>query len=110
MGASWRIGVDQAERTQLVTDGLFRWSRNPVFLGMLIFWTGIALIVPNSVAIVAVFLAVAAVEVQVRMVEEPYLIRAHGATYQEYATSTGRLVPGIGKEGLEGLRGEACED
>jgi len=32
MGVSWRIGVDQTERTELVTTGLFRWTRNPIFL------------------------------------------------------------------------------
>ena len=97
MGASWRIGVDPAERTELVTGGLFRWSRNPIFLGMLVFWAGIALLVPNAVAILAVVLATAAIEVQVRVVEEPYLVKTHGAEYERYAAATGRLVPGVGK-------------
>lgn len=31
MGASWRIGVDETERTELVTHGLFGRVRNPAF-------------------------------------------------------------------------------
>lgn len=97
MGASWRIGVDQTERTELVTGGLFRWTRNPIFLGMLLFWTGIGLIVPNLVTFAAVVVGAVAIEIQVRAVEEPYLLRVHGDVYRRYASQTGRLLPGLGK-------------
>jgi protein-S-isoprenylcysteine O-methyltransferase Ste14 len=97
MGTSWRIGVDQDERTELVTGGLFRWSRNPIFLGMLIFWLGIVAMVPNPLALAALVLALVGIKVQVRFVEEPYLLRNHGDSYREYAARTGRIVPGIGK-------------
>ncbi|MGC4763322.1 hypothetical protein ACLQ20_10755 [Micromonospora sp. DT46] len=40
---------------------------------------------------------VASVQVQVRAVEEPYLIRTHGATYLMYAARTGRFWPGLGR-------------
>ena len=36
MGASWRIGVDPAERTQLVTTGVFVHVRNPIFAAMVV--------------------------------------------------------------------------
>lgn len=97
MGASWRIGVDTAEKTDLVTGGLFSLTRNPIFLGMLLFWAGMCLLVPNLLSLAALAVAIAAVQVQVRMVEEPYLTRTHGASYLTYASRTGRLVPGIGR-------------
>jgi protein-S-isoprenylcysteine O-methyltransferase Ste14 len=97
MGASWRIGVDQRERTELVTRGLFRWSRNPIFLGMLVFWFAIAVMVPGPLTVAAAAIAFVGIEIQVRLVEEPYLIRNHGDAYREYASRTGRLMPGIGK-------------
>ncbi|MDQ3800066.1 MAG: DUF1295 domain-containing protein, partial [Acidobacteriota bacterium] len=34
MGKSWRIGIDRENRTGLVQSGLFKISRNPIFLGM----------------------------------------------------------------------------
>lgn len=97
MGASWRIGVNQSETTELVTSGLFNVTRNPIFLGMLVFWLGMAFLVPDILSIMAFVLALAAVEIQVRLVEEPYLIRVHGAPYLDYASRTGRLLPLIGR-------------
>ena len=35
MGKSWRIGVDETEKTELVTHGMFCFSRNPIYFGML---------------------------------------------------------------------------
>lgn len=97
MGRSWRIGVDPAERTDLVMHGLFALVRNPIFSAMLAFWAGIALLIPNAVTLLAVAVAWVGVEVQVRAVEEPYLLRTHGDAYRRYASRTGRLLPGIGK-------------
>jgi protein-S-isoprenylcysteine O-methyltransferase Ste14 len=37
-----------------------------------------------------------AVELQVRFVEEPYLLRTHGQRYRDYASRVGRFVPGLG--------------
>jgi protein-S-isoprenylcysteine O-methyltransferase Ste14 len=104
MGASWRIGVDQAEVTDLVTAGLFSVTRNPIFLGMLIFWLGMAALVPSALSLVAFVVALLAVEAQVRLVEEPYLIRTHGAAYLAYASRTGRLLPGLGRIRRDGVR------
>lgn len=97
MGDSWRIGVDHDERTELVTDGPFSYVRNPVFAGMIPAGLGIALLVPSVVAILAVVLLVAALEIQTRMVEEPYLLRAHGDDYAAYASRVGRFFPGVGR-------------
>ncbi|MBK9993639.1 MAG: DUF1295 domain-containing protein [Saprospiraceae bacterium] len=36
MSNSWRIGIDEENKTKLVTDGVFSISRNPIFLGMII--------------------------------------------------------------------------
>jgi protein-S-isoprenylcysteine O-methyltransferase Ste14 len=40
---------------------------------------------------------VLALEIQVRLVEEPHLLRAHGSAYGEYASRVGRFVPGLGR-------------
>jgi protein-S-isoprenylcysteine O-methyltransferase Ste14 len=96
MGDSWRIGVDPTETTTLVRQGVFGLVRNPIFTAMLIFGLGIALITPNVVAIVGFVLLVVTIEIQVRVVEEPYLSTKHGATYREYTASVGRFIPGVG--------------
>jgi protein-S-isoprenylcysteine O-methyltransferase Ste14 len=97
MGASWRIGVDESEKTELITTGPFAVVRNPIFTAMIPASLGIALLVPNVVALAAFLSLVAALELQVRLVEEPYLLRTHGERYAEYASRVGRFVPGIGR-------------
>jgi protein-S-isoprenylcysteine O-methyltransferase Ste14 len=97
MGESWRIGVDEGERTDLVTEGPFSLVRNPIFSAMLPASLGLTLLVPNVVAIAGLAALLLALEIQVRLVEEPYLLKVHGTTYSEYASRVGRFVPGLGR-------------
>lgn len=97
MGESWRIGVDVRETTTLVRGGVFALVRNPIFTAMLVFATGIAFMVPNVVALAALTLLVATIEVQVRVVEEPYLLRVHGDSYRSYGEAVGRFLPMLGR-------------
>ena len=96
MGDSWRIGVDPGETTTLVRTGVFGWVRNPIFTAMITFGFGIALVTPNLVAIAGFLLLVATIELQVRIVEEPYLLTVHGDAYRDYLANIGRFVPGVG--------------
>jgi protein-S-isoprenylcysteine O-methyltransferase Ste14 len=97
MGSAWRIGVDPAERTTLVTTGLFGVVRNPVFSAMVVAQAGVVLIVPTWVSVLGLVALVVAVELQVRAIEEPYLRAMHGAAYEQYAAAVGRFVPGVGR-------------
>ncbi len=97
MGESWRIGVDASERTDLVASGLFRVSRNPIFTSMLLFLAGLALVLPTIVSALAFALALIGLEIQVRLVEEPYLTKTHRDAYLTYAARVGRFLPMIGR-------------
>jgi protein-S-isoprenylcysteine O-methyltransferase Ste14 len=97
MGASWRIGVHPGERTDLVTTGVFAYVRNPIFTAMALAQVGMVLLVPTWISAAALAALIAAVELQVRAVEEPYLRLVHGEAYAIYAANTGRFVPGIGR-------------
>lgn len=97
MGDSWRIGVDELENTTLVRQGAFGIVRNPIFTAMMVFGAGIALMVPNPLGIAAVVLLFVAIELQVRVVEEPYLLVAHGDAYRTYGEAVGRFVPSLGR-------------
>lgn len=96
MGDSWRILVDRAETTTLVRSGVFALVRNPIFTAMMIFGLGVVLITPNWPAIIGFVLLVAAIELQVRVVEEPYLVNVHGDDYRRYAARVGRFLPRTG--------------
>lgn len=93
MGASWRIGVDRSERTTLVTTGPFAIVRNPIFSTMALTGLGLTLMAPTILGLAGLVALAAALELQVRAVEEPYLTAVHGAAFKAYAARTGRFVP-----------------
>jgi protein-S-isoprenylcysteine O-methyltransferase Ste14 len=97
MGESWRIGIDEGERTTLVTDGPFALVRNPIFAAMIPATLGLLLMVPNVVAAAGLVALTVALQLQTRVVEEPYLLRAHGDPYAQYAARVGRFIPGVGR-------------
>ncbi|BBY35315.1 isoprenylcysteine carboxyl methyltransferase [Mycolicibacter minnesotensis] len=99
MGESWRIGVDADETTALVRHGVFARVRNPIFTAMLTFAAGITLMTPNPLALLVFGVLLVSIELQVRVVEEPYLVRTHGEAYGNYRSAVGRFVPGVGRVG-----------
>ena len=83
MGTSWRIGIPADRPPQLRTHGPFAMSRNPIFLGMLIFVAAMTLWSPSAVTIALLAATYIALEVQVRS-EEMFLENAHGEAYRAY--------------------------
>lgn len=96
MGRSWRVGIDVGARPGLVTGGLFRFSRNPIYSGMLLWHAGFTCVIPTW-ANAALTVAVAAVvQLQARY-EEAYLLRTYGDEYRAYAARVGRFLTGVGR-------------
>jgi len=83
MGESWRIGIDQKHRTNLVQRGVFSLSRNPIFLGMMVTLFGLFLVIPNALTLLTLALGVVLIQIQVRL-EEEFLAKSHGDEYTEY--------------------------
>jgi len=75
---------------------VFGLVRNPIFTTMIVTGIGLALLVPNVVSLVGFVLLVLAIQLQVRVVEEPYLMASHGEEYADYVGSVGRFVPALG--------------
>ncbi len=97
MGDAWRPDVTPGDRTELVTDGPFRVVRNPILACTLATALGLALLVPNLLALAMLVGFVVGIQIQVRLVEEPHLIATHGDAYRSYASRTGRFLPLIGR-------------
>jgi protein-S-isoprenylcysteine O-methyltransferase Ste14 len=91
MGRSWRIGVPKDETPELMTLGLFRFSRNPTFLGMLILLAGVFLLAPSAATLSFTAIAGFAVAIQVRL-EEARLAAAHGSAYEAYRRKVRRWL------------------
>jgi len=91
MATSWRIGIDYEEKTELISNGLFRYSRNPVFLGVLTSYLGIFFITPNILSFSILLVIFVAIQTQVRL-EEEYLTNVHGDQYDLYITKVRRWI------------------
>jgi protein-S-isoprenylcysteine O-methyltransferase Ste14 len=96
MGRSWRVGVDEDERTELVRRWPFTIVRNPIFTTMGCTAVGLALMAPTVLALLGIGMLAWSLEHQVRRVEEPYLRAVHGADYERYLAEVGRFLPGLG--------------
>ena len=95
MGTAWRFGVDETERTDLVTSGLYSLARNPIYSGVFLFGIGLLVLLPHVYMLFFLILAYLSIELQVRFVEEPHLRHMHGAAYEKYAHHAGRYFPRI---------------
>jgi protein-S-isoprenylcysteine O-methyltransferase Ste14 len=91
MGESWRIGIDSEHETPLVTHGLFRRSRNPIFLGMRLNLAGFFLVLPNALTLAIWLVGDVAIQAQVYL-EEEHLRRLHGPTYEDYCREVRRWL------------------
>lgn len=96
LGDSWRIGIERGARPGLVTSGLYRYSRNPIFVSLGAAVAGFAMLVPCGWTGVLVVAAWAGIRVQVGH-EEAYLLETYGAEYRAYASRVGRFVPWLGR-------------
>ena len=99
MGTAWRGGVDDFERTELVTRGLFARVRNPVYVGVLCLGLGVLLLLPHALVLLFLALQFLAIDINVRRLEEPHLRRLHGAAYEAYLRRAGRYLPKIVRRG-----------
>jgi protein-S-isoprenylcysteine O-methyltransferase Ste14 len=84
---------------ELVTSGLYRYVRNPIYLGVLIFLLGHVFWHPTlSIVLMPVLVAVSS-HPFVILYEEPHLRKAFGAAYEYYYQSVPRWIPRMGKRG-----------
>ena len=96
LGASWRVGIDEGARPGLVTGGLYRYSRNPIYVAMLTALLGFALLLPSWISLGLLIGAGLGIRRHVGD-EEAYLGRTYGEEYRRYAARVGRFVPGVGR-------------
>jgi len=91
MGESWRIGIDRDHTPMLVKKGVFKISRNPIFLGMITTLLGLLLVLTNALTLLSFVVGVVLISIQVRL-EEKYLLTRHGDEYAEYRRRVRRWI------------------
>jgi protein-S-isoprenylcysteine O-methyltransferase Ste14 len=88
-GKAWRIGIEENNSNELITSGIFKYSRNPVFLFMDLYFMGIMLIYPNVVFIIITICAAIGIHLQI-LREEIFLLNKFSKNYIEYKNKTRR--------------------
>lgn len=83
MKNSWRAGIPESDTTELVQNGIYRWSRNPAFLGFDFMYIGVCLLFCNPATIVFSLFAVIMLHCQI-LQEEKYLTATFGDSYTKY--------------------------
>ena len=83
MKDSWRAGIPANDKTELVTGGVYAYSRNPAFLGFDLQYIGVLLMFCNLLTATFTVFAVSMLHLQI-LQEERYLTAAFGAEYMKY--------------------------
>ena len=91
MGNSWRIGIDQKNKTELVRTGFYRFSRNPIFLGILVSALGVFLTLPNLITFFVMGASFLVIQMEIRL-EEAHLAALHGKSYEDFCKKVRRWV------------------
>jgi protein-S-isoprenylcysteine O-methyltransferase Ste14 len=91
MHKSFRIGIDESAKTELVTAGLFKYSRNPIYLGVMVSITGLFLAAPNALSFALLCITYVYISVQMR-IEEQWLQKVHGAAFEAYCKRVRRWI------------------
>ena len=91
MGRSWRIGNDDVEPGVLVEHGVFRWSRNPIFLGLDGIAVASVLVQPSALFLGIAMVVLVVVHRQI-LSEERHLASTYGASYEEYRDRVPRYL------------------
>jgi protein-S-isoprenylcysteine O-methyltransferase Ste14 len=95
LGTSWSITLELRKEHRLVTEGVYRRVRHPMYSALLLYSLGQALALPNWVAGPSYLVAMGALFAFRVGPEERMMLAAFGPEYAAYMARTKRLVPGV---------------
>ena len=95
LGTNWSITLEVREKHQLVTGGIYRSLRHPMYSALLLYSLGQALVVPNWIAGPSYGVAMALLVACRLGPEERLMLQEFGKDYEAYRERTKRLVPGV---------------
>lgn len=91
MKDNWRAGIAENDKTEMVTAGIYRFSRNPAFLGFDLVYLGIMLMFFNCVLLLVSVFAAVMLHLQI-LQEEKYLPQVFGESYLIYCSKVCRYL------------------
>lgn len=91
MKNSWRVGISKNDKTKLITNGIYKISRNPAFLGFDLMYIGVILLYSNPFTIILSIFAITMLHLQI-LEEEKYLEKSFKDEYISYKNKTNRYL------------------
>jgi protein-S-isoprenylcysteine O-methyltransferase Ste14 len=91
LGESWRLGIDRKTPGSLRTNGIFAWTRNPIYLGFDLMVSGTFLIQGRLHLLLITIVLVTVLHQQIRR-EERFLAERYGDAFDSYCTRVGRYI------------------
>lgn len=91
MKSSWRAGIPDQDETELVTDGIYSFSRNPAFLGFDLMYLGVLLLFSNPLLLLFTAFAMVMLHLQI-LQEEQFMERRFGMEYVQYKRHVSRYI------------------
>jgi protein-S-isoprenylcysteine O-methyltransferase Ste14 len=95
LGTNWSVTLEVRENHRLVTQGIYRLVRHPMYGALLLYAIGQALVVPNWLAGPSYLVAMGILFAFRVGVEERMMLETFGNEYAAYMATTKRLVPGL---------------
>ena len=95
LGKNWSVSLQIREDHSLVTDGVYRLIRHPMYAAIYLLAIAQTLLLPNWIAGPAGLIAFTAMFASRMRSEEKMLRDEFGDAYHEYAARTQRLIPGV---------------
>jgi protein-S-isoprenylcysteine O-methyltransferase Ste14 len=93
LGRNWSVSLDVREDHQLITDGIYRKIRHPMYSAFWLWAAAQALLLPNWVAGFAGFVGFGILFFGRIAEEERMMLEAFGDRYREYMARTYRVIP-----------------
>ncbi len=91
MKTSWRVGIDKSSKTTLVKLGIYKYSRNPAFVGMDLMFMGTTFTYNNLITIGITIVIALGLHLQI-LQEEKHMAEMLGEQYYEYVKHTPRYL------------------
>lgn len=91
MKNSWRVGIDKSTKSKLITEGIYKYSRNPAFVGFYLMFIGLFLVYADVITCISMLINIYAMN-RLVIEEEKHLEEMFGKEYTNYKKKTPRYL------------------
>jgi protein-S-isoprenylcysteine O-methyltransferase Ste14 len=93
LGKSWRLGIDRTTPGPLVTDGVYRCTRHPIYVAFDLLFVGTFLVLGRTIFLLLALAWIPLIH-SLMLREEHFLTELYDNAYRDYCRHVGRYVPG----------------